>query len=74
MALTIKAAALWAKTGAYSRAPGVGADAWHPLACHALDSAAAAAQLWDGFLAPATRAWLSSGLGARPGAVAGGAA
>ena len=63
MALTIKAAALWAKTGAYSRAPGVGADAWHPLACHALDSAAAAAQLWDGFLAPATRAWLSSGLG-----------
>jgi CRISPR-associated helicase Cas3/CRISPR-associated endonuclease Cas3-HD len=61
-ALTTEAAALWAKTGVHSQVPGVGADAWHPLACHALDSAAVAARLWDGFLAPASRAWLSSSL------------
>jgi CRISPR-associated helicase Cas3/CRISPR-associated endonuclease Cas3-HD len=61
MALTNRATALWAKTDAYSRGPGMGAD-WHPLACHAVDSAASAAQLWDGFMAPAARAWLASHL------------
>jgi CRISPR-associated helicase Cas3/CRISPR-associated endonuclease Cas3-HD len=63
MALTGKAAALWAKTGAYSRMSGVRAGDWHPLACHVLDSAAAAAYLWESFLAGAARTWLSSSLG-----------
>jgi CRISPR-associated helicase Cas3/CRISPR-associated endonuclease Cas3-HD len=54
---------LWAKTGAHSRMPWVGAGDWHPLACHVLDSAAAASHLWESFLAPAARAWLSSSLG-----------
>src|SRR5262245_44549653 len=63
MALTGKAAALWAKTGAHSRGAGRQADDWHPLACHVLDSAAAAAHLWESFLAPAARAWLSSTFG-----------
>ena len=63
MALTGKAAVLWAKTGAHSRMPGVQAGDWHPLACHVLDSAAAAAHLWESFLAPVGRAWLSSSLG-----------
>jgi CRISPR-associated helicase Cas3/CRISPR-associated endonuclease Cas3-HD len=63
VALTDKAAALWAKTGARSRISGVQAGDWHPLACHVLDSAAAAAHLWESFLAPAARAWLASSLG-----------
>ena len=63
MALTGKAAVLWAKTGAHSRTSCVKAGDWHPLACHVLDSAAAAAHLWDCFLAPAARTWLSSSLG-----------
>jgi len=63
MELSDKAAALWAKTGAYSRTPGMQAGDWHPLVCHVLDSAAAASYLWDSFLAPAARAWLSSSLG-----------
>lgn len=56
-------AALWAKTGARSRMPGVRRDDWHPLTCHMIDSAAVAAFLWDEFLAPATRAWLGVFLG-----------
>ena len=63
MALSDKAASLWAKAGARSRTSGAQTGDWHPLACHVLDSAAAASHLWDSFLAPAVRAWLSSSLG-----------
>jgi CRISPR-associated helicase Cas3/CRISPR-associated endonuclease Cas3-HD len=70
MALTDRAAALWAKTGARSWMPGVQAGDWHPLACHVLDSAAAATHLWESFLAHAARTWLSSSLGGEDSASA----
>ena len=63
MDLSPGAAALWGKTGARSRTPGVRPEDWHPLACHMVDSAEVAGRLWDDFLAPATREWLASGLG-----------
>lgn len=46
---------LWAKTG--------GADQWHPLGAHMVDAANVAQQLWDSWLAPATRRWLAVPLG-----------
>jgi CRISPR-associated endonuclease/helicase Cas3 len=60
MALSPGASALWGKTGAHSRVPDVRPEDWHPLACHMLDTAEVAGQLWDAFLAPSTRRWLSA--------------
>jgi len=47
---------LWAKTGPEDR--------WHSLAAHMVDAAHIAGQLWDSWLAPATRTWLAEPLGA----------
>jgi len=49
---------LWAKG-----APTSSADPYHPLACHLLDVAAVALQLWESVLPSAARRWMAAGLG-----------
>ena len=45
---------LWAKTAG---------DRWHPLAAHLVDAVHVARQLWEQWLAPATRRWLAEPFG-----------